>query len=67
MRFTLTPAQEKDIRVQLENEGRATPTFEYGYIRGDGVRCTVIRNTVAIRPRGYKRASSPPASPEAVD
>jgi len=67
MRFSLTPAQENDIRMQLENEGRATPTFEYGYVRSDGVRCTVIRNTVAIRPRGYKRATSPPASSEAVD
>jgi len=67
MRFTLTPEQEKDIRMQLESEGRATPTFEYGYVRGDGVRCTVIRNTVAIRPRGYKRATTPPASPENVE
>lgn len=67
MRFTLTPEQEKDIRMQLDSEGRATPTFEYGYVRGDGVRCTVIRNTVAIRPRGYKRATTPPASPENVE
>ena len=64
MRFSLTPEQEKDIRIELESEGRSTPTFEYGYFRKDGVRCTVIRNTVAIRPRGYKRATSPPASPE---
>jgi hypothetical protein len=67
MRFTLTPEQEKEIRMQLESEGRATPTFEYGYVRSDGVRCTVIRNTVAIRPRGYKRATTPPASPENVE
>jgi acyl-coenzyme A thioesterase PaaI-like protein len=67
MRFALTPEQEKDIRMQLESEGRATPTFEYGYVRKDGVRCTVVRNTVAIRPRGYKRATTPPASSEAVD
>jgi len=67
MRFTLTPEQEKDIRIALVNEGRATPTFEYGYFRKDGVRCTVIHNTVAIRPRGYKRASTPPASPENVE
>jgi len=67
MRFSLTPAQEADIRIELQNEGRATPTFEYGYFRRDGVRCTVIRNTVAIRPRGYKRATSPPASPENVE
>ena len=67
MRFSLTPEQEADIRIELEREGRATPTFEYGYFRKDGVRCTVIRNTVAIRPRGYKRATTPPASSEAVD
>jgi len=67
MRFALTPEQEKEIRMQLESKGRATPTFEYGYIRKDGVRCTVIRNTVAIRPRGYKRATTPPASPENVE
>jgi acyl-coenzyme A thioesterase PaaI-like protein len=67
MRFSLTPEQEQDIRIELERNGRSTPTFEYGYVRGDGVRCTVIRNTVAIRPRGYKRATSPPASPVNVD
>jgi len=67
MRFALTPAQEQDIRMGLQHEGRATPTFEYGYVRKDGVCCTVIRNTVAIRPRGYKRATSPPASPENVE
>ena len=67
MRFSLTPEQEAAIRIELEREGRSTPSFEYGYFRKDGVRCTMIRNTVAIRPRGYKRATSPPASPEAVD
>jgi acyl-coenzyme A thioesterase PaaI-like protein len=67
MRFALTSEQENDIRMQLESEGRATPTFEYGYVREDGVRCTVIRNTVAIRPRGYRRATTPPASSDAVD
>ena len=67
MRFTLTPGQEEEIRMRLETEGRATPTFEYGYFRKDGVQCTVIRNTVAIRPRGYKRATTPPASPENVE
>jgi len=67
MRFSLTPEQEAQIRIELEREGRSTPSFEYGYFRKDGVRCTVVRNTVAIRPRGYKRATTPPASPEAVD
>jgi acyl-coenzyme A thioesterase PaaI-like protein len=67
MRFSLTPEQEQDIRIELQRDGRSTPTFEYGYVRKDGVRCTVIRNTVAIRPRGYERATTPPASSEAVD
>jgi len=67
MRFSLTPEQEAAIRIELARDGRSTPSFEYGYFRKDGVRCTVISNTVAIRPRGYKRATSPPASSEAVD
>ena len=67
MRFALTAEQERDIRIELQGGGRATPTFEYGYVRRDGVRCTVIRNTVAIRPRGYERATTPPASPENVE
>jgi hypothetical protein len=67
MRFSLTPEQEAAIRMELERDGRSTPSFEYGYFRQDGVRCTVISNTVAIRPRGYKRATTPPASSEAVD
>src|SRR4029078_7215591 len=29
MRFTLTPEQEAAISMQLEADGRATPTFEY--------------------------------------
>ena len=67
MRFSLTPEQEREIRMELERDGRSTPSFEYGYYRKDGVRCTVIRNTVAIRPRGYRRATTPPASPENVE
>jgi len=67
MRFSLTPEQEAAIRIELERDGRSTPSFEYGYFRKDGVRCTVVRNTVAIRPKGYRRATTPPASAEAVD
>lgn len=67
MRFALTAGQEAAIRMELERDGRSTPTFEYAYVRDDGVRCTVVRNTVAIRPHGYSRATSPPASPETVD
>jgi acyl-coenzyme A thioesterase PaaI-like protein len=67
LRFVLTPEQEAGIRMELARDGRSTPTFEYGYVRQDGVRCTAVRNTVAIRPRGYERASTPPASPENVE
>ena len=67
MRFSLTREQEQSIRMELERDGRSTPTFEYAYVRTDGVRCTVVRNTVAIRPRGYQRATTPPASPENVE
>jgi acyl-coenzyme A thioesterase PaaI-like protein len=67
LRFVLTPAQEEAIRIELERDGRSTPTFEYAYVREDNVRCTVVRNTVAIRPKGYRRATTPPASPEAVE
>jgi acyl-coenzyme A thioesterase PaaI-like protein len=67
MRFSLTPEQEQVVRMELERDGRSTPTFEYAYVRKDGVRCTLIRNTVAIRPKGYRRATTPPASSENVD
>ena len=67
MRFSLTPEQERVVRIELERDGRSSPTFEYGYFRSDGVRSTVVRNTVAIRPRGYRRATTPPASPETVE
>jgi hypothetical protein len=67
MRFSLTQEQEQVIRIELERDGRSSPTFEYGYFRSDGVRSTVISNTVAIRPRGYRRATTPPASPETVE
>lgn len=67
LRFEMTPSQERDIRAQLAAKGRATPIFEYGYFLADGTRCTRIRNTVAIRPRGYDRATTPPASGDSVE
>lgn len=61
LRFEMDPAQEQAIREELENKGRATPTFSYGFYLADGRQCTHIENTVAIRPRGYVKATSPPA------
>lgn len=50
LRFDFPEATEAAIRKELERDGRASPEFEYAYYREDGERCTVIRNTVAIRP-----------------
>jgi len=46
-------AMQDQIRLELEEHGRATPCFEMTYTRSDGKICTRIRNTVAIRPPGY--------------
>lgn len=61
LRFEFPAEQEAAIRRELETDGRATPTFEYGYYLTDGSRCSVVRNTVAIRPKGYRKATTPPA------
>jgi len=61
LRFDFPADLEAAIRRELETEGRATPTFEYGYYLSDGSCCSVVRNTVAIRPKGYRKATTPPA------
>lgn len=53
LRFEFPPELEQQIREELEQRGRSTPTFEYGFYRADGVCCSVVKSTVAIRPRGY--------------
>ena len=55
LRFEFNPDLEQAIRNELAAKGRSTPTFEYGYFLADGQLCTRIHNTVAIRPRGYKK------------
>lgn len=54
LRFNFDPEIEKQIHADLKNKGRSTPTFEYGFYRADGVECTHIKNTVAIRPADYQ-------------
>jgi acyl-coenzyme A thioesterase PaaI-like protein len=61
LRFEMSAEQADAIRAELAARGRATPSFEYGYHLADGSRCTRIRNTVAIRPKGYVKATSPAA------
>ena len=62
LRFEMQPEQEAAIAEELKTQGRSTPTFEYGYYLTDGSLCTLITNTVAIRPKGYKKATTPPAA-----
>ncbi|MGE5625864.1 MAG: PaaI family thioesterase [Bacillota bacterium] len=66
LRFEMKPEQEAAIAAELMTKGRSTPTFEYGYYLTDGTLCTRISNTVAIRPKGYKKATTPPADMDAL-
>ena len=54
LRFNMSAEIEQKINDDLSEKGRSTPTFEYGFYRKDGVRCSKITNVVAIRPRGYQ-------------
>lgn len=54
LRFEMPAETEAQIRRDLEVKGRSTPSFEYGFYRKDGVQCSKVVNTVAIRPRGYQ-------------
>ena len=64
LRFEFPAEQEAAIRRELDERGRATPVFQYGYHLADGTQCTQILNTVAIRPKGYRKATTPPADPQ---
>ena len=61
LRFELSREQEEAIRAELAARGRATPVFTYGFHLTDGTLCTRVTNTVAIRPKGYVKATSPAA------
>ena len=54
LRFEFPERTELQIKTDLAEKGRSTPTFEYAFYRKDGVRCSKIMNTVAIRPKGYQ-------------
>lgn len=53
LHFDFSAKQAAEIQQELEEHGRATPCFEMSYVREDGEICTVIKNTIAIRPKGY--------------
>lgn len=54
LRFDFDSSQESEIRAELQRRGRATPTFEYGFYDTQDRLCALVRNTVAIRPAGYR-------------
>jgi len=53
LHFDFSDEQAEAIQQVLDRDGRATPSFEMRYVREDGETCTLIRNTIAIRPKGY--------------
>ncbi|EGD82006.1 hypothetical protein PTSG_02693 [Salpingoeca rosetta] len=62
MRFEFPEHFEEEIRQELKEKGRATPTFHYNFYLKTGELCSRVTNTVAIRPKGYIKAVTPPAS-----
>src|SRR5262245_22384685 len=67
LRFEFPDELGPTLSAKLATDARADVTFTYGFYLSDGRRCTTIRNTVAIRPKGYSRASSPPAPQRGLD
>lgn len=53
LRFEFPAQLDAQIRAELVEKGRSTPSFEYAFYRQDGELCTWVRSTVAIRPEGY--------------
>ncbi|MDX8386991.1 MAG: DUF4442 domain-containing protein [Ghiorsea sp.] len=53
LHFDFDKDMEETIQRDLEEKGFATPCFTMQYIRADGKVCSEIKNTVAIRPKGY--------------
>lgn len=58
LRFEFDATMEDQIRKELEEKGKATPIFKFGFYLKDGTLCTEVTNTVAIRPKGYKNQDS---------
>ncbi|ORU92445.1 MAG: hypothetical protein A6F70_02695 [Cycloclasticus sp. symbiont of Bathymodiolus heckerae] len=55
LHFDLSDEMKTRIKKDLESKGRSTPTFTMYFKRTDGTVCTLIKNTVAIRPMNYKK------------
>jgi len=55
LRFDFPPEKEAEIRKELAEKKRSTPTFNYAFYREDGEVCTTIECVVAIREKGYAK------------
>jgi len=53
LHFDFDTETERAIGQDLNKHGRSTPCFTMTFVREDGQVCTRIKNTVAIRPKGY--------------
>lgn len=53
LQFDFDETLADKIEAELAESGKSTPCFEMRYVREDGKVCTRIKNTVAIRPKGY--------------
>ena len=54
LRFVLAPEKEREIRDELGDRGRATPSFDCAFYDVHGRACVRVRTRVAIRPAGYR-------------
>lgn len=52
LRFSLDPETERQIGKELEDKGRSTPDFEFGFYLPNGTISAWVTNRVAIRPMG---------------
>jgi len=50
LRFTFAIEIERRIRLELAEQGRSTPSFEFGFYLPDGQISVWVINRVAIRP-----------------
>lgn len=59
LRFDFAAEQEREIRQQLVDRGRANPTFEFGFFDRQDKECVRVKNCVAIRPIDYRPQGKP--------
>ncbi|MEW5757449.1 MAG: DUF4442 domain-containing protein [Pseudomonadota bacterium] len=54
MVFRFEPEQRARIEEELAQRQKSDPVFEYGFYDRAGRLCVRVRNTVAVRPDGYR-------------